>query len=62
MYSGYMPPEYAFRGQFSVKSDVFSFGMIVLEMVAGQKSNSFQIEDSGDGLIDYVSTSAFPSF
>ena len=57
-----MPLEYAFHEQFSVKSDVFSFGVIVLEMVAGQKSNSFQIEDSGDGLIDYVSTSAFPSF
>ena len=57
-----MPPEYAFYGQFSVKSDVFSFGVIVLEMVAGQKNNTFQIEDSGDGLIDYVSTSAFPPF
>ena len=62
MYSGYMSPEYAFHGQFSVKSDVFSFGVIVLEMVAGQKNNTFQIEDSGDGLIDYVSTSAFPPF
>ena len=62
MYSGYMPPEYAFHGQFSVKSDVFSFGVIVLEMVAGQKNNTFQIEDSGDGLLDYVSTSAFPPF
>ena len=57
-----MPPEYAFHGQFSVRSDVFSFGVIVLEMVAGQKNNTFQIEDSGDGLIDYVSTSAFPPF
>ena len=57
-----MPPEYAFHGQFSVKSDVFNFGVIILEMVAGQKNNTFQIEDSGDGLIDYVSTSAFPPF
>ncbi|KAF3951411.1 hypothetical protein CMV_022931 [Castanea mollissima] len=51
---GYMPPEYAFHGQFSVKSDVFSFGMIVLEMVAGQKNNTFHIEDSGDCLINYA--------
>nr|POE60712.1 cysteine-rich receptor-like protein kinase 29 [Quercus suber] len=51
---GYMPPEYAFHGQFSVKSDVFSFGVILLEMVAGQKSNTFHIEDSGDGLINYA--------
>ena len=57
-----MPPKYAFRGQFSVKSDVFNFGVIILEMVAGQKNNTFHIEDSGDGLINYVSTSAFPPF
>ncbi|MCI03173.1 serine/threonine protein kinase, partial [Trifolium medium] len=28
---GYMPPEYAVHGSFSIKSDVFSFGVIVLE-------------------------------
>ncbi|KAK7357546.1 hypothetical protein VNO80_16835 [Phaseolus coccineus] len=31
--SGYMAPEYVIRGQFSVKSDVFSFGVLVLEIV-----------------------------
>ena len=45
-----------------MKSDVFNFGVIILEMVAGQKNNTFHIEDSGDGLINYVSTSAFPPF
>ncbi|GJY13877.1 cysteine-rich receptor-like protein kinase 15 [Tanacetum coccineum] len=39
---GYMAPEYAMHGQFSVKSDVFSFGVLVLEIVTGQKNNSFQ--------------------
>ncbi|GKD45658.1 putative receptor-like protein kinase [Tanacetum coccineum] len=29
---GYMAPEYAMHGQFSVKSDVFSFGVLVMEM------------------------------
>ncbi|KAL2327791.1 hypothetical protein Fmac_021218 [Flemingia macrophylla] len=29
---GYMPPEYITRGHFSVKSDVFSYGVIVLEI------------------------------
>ncbi|KAB1201236.1 Cysteine-rich receptor-like protein kinase 29 [Morella rubra] len=29
---GYMAPEYAMHGQFSVKSDVFSFGVLVLEI------------------------------
>ena len=62
MYSGYMSPEYAFHGKFSMKSDVFSFGMIALEMVAGQKNNTFYIPDNGDGLVNYVSTSTFPPF
>ncbi|KAJ6848792.1 cysteine-rich receptor-like protein kinase 15 isoform X2 [Iris pallida] len=43
---GYIAPEYARRGQFSVKSDVFSFGVLVLEIVTGRKSNTFG--DSGD--------------
>ncbi|KAK1375185.1 Cysteine-rich RLK 29 [Heracleum sosnowskyi] len=38
---GYMAPEYAMYGQFSVKSDVFSFGILVLEIVSGQKNNCF---------------------
>ena len=33
--SGYMAPEYAMHGQFSVKSDVFSFGVLILEIVSG---------------------------
>ncbi|KAG8080249.1 hypothetical protein GUJ93_ZPchr0007g3803 [Zizania palustris] len=36
---GYMAPEYAMRGNYSVKSDVFSFGVMVLEIVTGKKNN-----------------------
>ncbi|KAL4563132.1 hypothetical protein LXL04_027165 [Taraxacum kok-saghyz] len=35
---GYMAPEYAMDGLFSIKSDVFSFGVLVLEIVSGQKN------------------------
>ncbi|KAI9075605.1 hypothetical protein K1719_042405 [Acacia pycnantha] len=35
---GYMPPEYVVHGHFSMKSDVFSFGVIVLEIVSGKKN------------------------
>ncbi|XP_076942087.1 receptor-like serine/threonine-protein kinase SD1-8 [Bidens hawaiensis] len=38
---GYMSPEYAMDGLFSVKSDVFSFGVLVLEIVSGKKNRGF---------------------
>ncbi|KAH6778845.1 hypothetical protein C2S52_010082 [Perilla frutescens var. hirtella] len=34
---GYMAPEYANHGRFSFKSDMYSFGVVVLEIVSGQK-------------------------
>ncbi|CAM0879080.1 unnamed protein product [Alopecurus aequalis] len=36
---GYMAPEYASHGIFSVKSDVFSFGVLVLEIISGKKNS-----------------------
>ncbi|GAU21485.1 hypothetical protein TSUD_242080 [Trifolium subterraneum] len=38
---GYMPPEYAVHGRYSMKSDVFSFGVIVLEIISGNKIKRF---------------------
>ncbi|KAI3795396.1 hypothetical protein L1987_38048 [Smallanthus sonchifolius] len=35
---GYMAPEYALEGFFSIKSDVFSFGVVVLEIISGKKN------------------------
>ncbi|WCJ42960.1 receptor kinase 1 [Euphorbia peplus] len=40
-----MSPEYAYFGKFSVKSDVFSFEIILLEVVTGAKSNAFHQQD-----------------
>ncbi|CAA0840351.1 G-type lectin S-receptor-like serine/threonine-protein kinase [Striga hermonthica] len=37
---GYMAPEYAFDGKFSVKSDVFSLGVVLLEIVSGKKNRA----------------------
>ena len=54
--SGYMPPEYAIRGQFSVKSDVFSFGVLILEIVSGKKNTDFYQSHHADDLLSYVST------
>ncbi|WCJ42956.1 G-type lectin S-receptor-like serine/threonine-protein kinase At1g11410 [Euphorbia peplus] len=51
---GYMSPEYGLFGKFSVKSDVFSFGIIILEVVSGEKSSSFHQEDPYLSLIGQV--------
>ncbi|KAM6553650.1 hypothetical protein CsatB_014412 [Cannabis sativa] len=39
---GYMSPEYTIDGIFSLKSDVFSFGVLVLEIVSGRKNRGFR--------------------
>ncbi|KAL0797663.1 hypothetical protein Bca101_052837 [Brassica carinata] len=36
---GYMSPEYAMEGYFSEKSDVFSLGVIFLEIISGRKNS-----------------------
>ncbi|MED6131487.1 hypothetical protein PIB30_010240 [Stylosanthes scabra] len=42
---GYMSPEYAMEGLFSEKSDVFSFGVLLLEIVSRRK-NTGSYEDA----------------
>ncbi|PIA58483.1 hypothetical protein AQUCO_00500431v1 [Aquilegia coerulea] len=51
---GYMAPEYALQGSFSVKSDVFSFGVLLLEMISGQKINNFQLLGHASDLRSYA--------
>ncbi|WCJ20322.1 cysteine-rich RLK (RECEPTOR-like protein kinase) 8 [Euphorbia peplus] len=51
---GYMAPEYVRRGHFSVKSDVFSFGVLILEIVSGQKNTGFRIGEEEEHLLTYA--------
>lgn len=55
MCRGYMSPEYAMGGIFSEKSDVFSFGVLLLEIVSGKKNNSFHHNEVRTSLLGYVS-------
>ncbi len=53
--SGYMSPEYAMHGRFSVKSDVFSFGVLVLEIISGRNNNCVSESEHAEDLLSYVS-------
>ncbi|TVU32342.1 hypothetical protein EJB05_24067, partial [Eragrostis curvula] len=51
---GYMAPEYAMDGAFSVKSDTYSFGVILLEIISGLKISLTHRKDFPN-LLAYVS-------
>ncbi|KAI7741110.1 hypothetical protein M8C21_002129 [Ambrosia artemisiifolia] len=48
---GYISPEYALHGRFSIKSDVYNFGVLVLEIVSGKKNREFSHDDRYDNLL-----------
>ncbi|TYI42237.1 hypothetical protein ES332_A01G084000v1 [Gossypium tomentosum] len=50
---GYMAPEYALEGVFSVKSDVFSFGVLLLKILSGMKNTGFY-QSSSLNLLGYA--------
>ncbi|KAL6600789.1 hypothetical protein ACP70R_045074 [Stipagrostis hirtigluma subsp. patula] len=54
--NGYMAPEYLMHGDLSAKADVFSFGVVVLEIVSGCKNSSFvpPLDSEADSLLEYA--------
>ncbi|AES76664.2 Serine/Threonine kinase family protein [Medicago truncatula] len=50
---GYMAPEYALRGYLSVKTDVFSYGVLVLEIVSGRKNHDLKLDAEKADLLSY---------
>jgi serine/threonine protein kinase len=52
-----MSPEYVMEGIFSVKSDVFSFGVLLLEIVSGRRiQRLLEIDGHPLNLVGYVSS------
>ncbi|ONI31780.1 hypothetical protein PRUPE_1G330500 [Prunus persica] len=52
--NGYMAPEYVMHGHLSVKADVFSFGVVVLELISGQRNSSFNLNVDAQSLLDWA--------
>ncbi|PWA43118.1 cysteine-rich receptor-like protein kinase 10 [Artemisia annua] len=52
---GYMSPEYAMQGNFSTQSDIFSFGVLVLEIISGKRNHGFYRAGFSGDLLCYVS-------
>jgi len=50
-----MAPEYAMEGLYSVKSDVFGFGVLLLEIIHGKRNSGFYLSEHGQSLLVYVS-------
>ncbi|KAI3887542.1 hypothetical protein MKW92_022656, partial [Papaver armeniacum] len=51
---GYMAPEYAMLGKFSIKSDAFSLGVLILEILCGKRCNSFGNDEHPESILTYA--------
>ncbi|KAK9155991.1 hypothetical protein Sjap_003471 [Stephania japonica] len=51
---GYMSPEYAAHGLFSMKSDIFSFGVLILEIVSGKRNKGFYCGGNNFNLLGHA--------
>jgi len=54
-----MAPEYAVDGLYSIKSDVFSFGILLLEIICGNKNRALCHGNQTLNLVGYVSTQTY---
>ncbi|KAJ7946234.1 Cysteine-rich receptor-like kinase [Quillaja saponaria] len=51
---GYMAPEYAMEGLYSIKSDVFGFGVLLLEIITGRRNAGFYHSKQAPSLLAYA--------
>lgn len=58
--SGYMAPEYALYGYLTQKADVYSFGVMALEIVAGKNNMQYRPSEEFVCLLDWVRNQIHP--
>ncbi|KAK2368168.1 putative leucine-rich repeat receptor serine/threonine-protein kinase [Trifolium repens] len=51
---GYMAPEYAMHGYLTDKADVYSFGIVALEIVSGKSNTLYQSKEEAFYLLDWA--------
>ncbi|KAI3926455.1 hypothetical protein MKW92_007921 [Papaver armeniacum] len=51
---GYMAPEYASSGRLTYKADVYSFGIVALEIVSGKSNTTYMTDDEYFCLLDWA--------
>ncbi|GMJ14633.1 hypothetical protein like AT1G11340 [Hibiscus trionum] len=51
---GYMSPEYAMHGHFSTKLDVYSFGILMLEIITGKSNNRYVPDSPSLNLVGHI--------
>ncbi|XP_026441809.1 serine/threonine-protein kinase BLUS1-like [Papaver somniferum] len=50
---GYMAPEYALRGRLTAKADIYSFGVVILELISGKRCSD-KLGDDSPHLLDFA--------
>ncbi|KAG7942629.1 hypothetical protein I3843_16G113400, partial [Carya illinoinensis] len=51
---GYVPPEYVKKGLYSTKSDVYGFGVLILQIISGKKNACFYGVNENLNLLEYA--------
>ncbi|XP_050219786.1 cold-responsive protein kinase 1-like [Mercurialis annua] len=52
--AGYLAPEYALRGQLTRKADIYSFGVLLLEIVSGRSNTNKRLPSEEQYLLERV--------